>query len=312
MRSVPTGLDVRPARREDLPGIHRLIYTYDVEIGGYADFTLEDLKEMTSGSRFDLDRDSWVVRAGENIVGYAMLWNRDPETSPSNCYGVTHPRYFGRGIGSLLVDGLEERQRTIVAEHPNGPPILRSFVDLSDPAAIALIEARGYLETRRHYTMEADVSAVSRPSPPDGFSIRACTLEALPVFHEVLEETFTDHFGHVPTPYEEWIRATYERGDTELDLWLIGSTAGTPAGIMLGRIKDGVGWIDALGVRAPYRKSGLGSALLRTALWMFRARGASKAALGVDASNATGAVALYERAGMHPVRVYLTYEKSFD
>lgn len=311
MNPLPPGLEVRPARREDLPRIYELIHTYDVEVGGYADFSLEDLKEMTSGPTFDLARDTWVVWEGSDVVGYAMLWNRDPQTSPSNSIGVTHPRHVGRGIGASLAETLEERQATMMKEHPEGPPILRSYVDLSDPPAIALIEGRGYVETRRHYTMEADVTSALRPPALEGFEIRACAIDDLRMFHEVLETSFEDHWGHTHTSYEDWMRNTYARGDTELDLWQIAFSGSDPAGAMLGRMKDGAGWIEALGVLKPYRRTGLGSAMLRTALWMFGNRGASKAALGVDASNATGAVALYERAGMKPMRVYLTYEKSF-
>jgi ribosomal protein S18 acetylase RimI-like enzyme len=55
-------------------------------------------------------------------------------------------------------------------------------------------------------------------------------------------------------------------------------------------------------VRVPWRRRGLGEALLRSAFDALHARGFRRAGLGVDAENATGAVALYERAGMHVVR----------
>ncbi|HET9939129.1 MAG TPA: GNAT family N-acetyltransferase, partial [Gaiella sp.] len=53
-----------------------------------------------------------------------------------------------------------------------------------------------------------------------------------------------------------------------------------------------------LGVLAEHRGNGLGTALLVTAFAAFRGRGLSRAGLGVDAENTTGAVRLYERAGM--------------
>jgi len=50
--------------------------------------------------------------------------------------------------------------------------------------------------------------------------------------------------------------------------------------------------------------------LLQHAFRDFRARGATRVGLGVDAENTTGAVRLYERVGMQVVRRDDTYEKT--
>lgn len=71
-----------------------------------------------------------------------------------------------------------------------------------------------------------------------------------------------------------------------------------------------LGYVSALGVRRPWRHRGLGLALLRNALRAFRARGMTRAGLDVDGENLTGAVRLYERAGMHIVKQRDTYEKA--
>jgi ribosomal protein S18 acetylase RimI-like enzyme len=70
------------------------------------------------------------------------------------------------------------------------------------------------------------------------------------------------------------------------------------------------GWVEVLGVGRPWRGRGLGLALLRHAFVEFAARGATRVGLGVDAENTTGAVRLYERAGMQPVRRQDVYEKT--
>ena len=57
-----------------------------------------------------------------------------------------------------------------------------------------------------------------------------------------------------------------------------------------------------LGVRRPWRRRGLGTALLRHSFRELRARGCERARLMVDGENLTGAVQLYERAGMHVAR----------
>jgi mycothiol synthase len=62
-------------------------------------------------------------------------------------------------------------------------------------------------------------------------------------------------------------------------------------------------------VLAPFRKRGIGRALLERSLREFRRRGVEVAKLEVDAANETGATRLYERVGMRVEREYLLYEK---
>jgi ribosomal protein S18 acetylase RimI-like enzyme len=50
-------------------------------------------------------------------------------------------------------------------------------------------------------------------------------------------------------------------------------------------------------------------ALLRHSFNEFYRRGKRKVGLGVDTQNLTGAVRLYEKAGMHVDQVFETYEK---
>jgi mycothiol synthase len=67
--------------------------------------------------------------------------------------------------------------------------------------------------------------------------------------------------------------------------------------------------VNELGVRRAWRKRGLGSALLKHAFVAFHADGKKRAGLGVDASSLTGALKLYEGAGMRIQRQFNMYEK---
>ena len=87
------------------------------------------------------------------------------------------------------------------------------------------------------------------------------------------------------------------------------------AGICICRAEDAedpeLGWVGKLGVRRAWRNRGLGDALLKHAFAAFYADGKKRAGLGVDASSLTGALKLYERAGMRVQRQYNMYEKEF-
>ncbi len=72
-----------------------------------------------------------------------------------------------------------------------------------------------------------------------------------------------------------------------------------------------MGWVGSLSVRRPWRRRGLGLALLLHSFHALQERGKARVGLGVDAQNLTGATRLYEKAGMHsdPRRQWSVYEK---
>ena len=100
-----------------------------------------------------------------------------------------------------------------------------------------------------------------------------------------------------------------ERDDFDPNAWIIARDGYEIAGGSLNAIEDEEAWVAVLFVRRPWRRRGLGLALLRASFREFWKRGVPKAALGVDAENPTGATRLYERAGMHVVREERMYRK---
>jgi hypothetical protein len=71
----------------------------------------------------------------------------------------------------------------------------------------------------------------------------------------------------------------------------------------------GRGFVQALFTRRPWRKQGVGAALLGDSFGRFWERGEHSIGLGVDAASDTGAFQFYERAGMTPVLGWVVYEK---
>jgi mycothiol synthase len=62
----------------------------------------------------------------------------------------------------------------------------------------------------------------------------------------------------------------------------------------------------------PWRRRGLGAALLAEAFGKFWARGERSVGLSVDAESDTGAFRLYERAGMRAEMAWVMFEKKLD
>jgi GNAT superfamily N-acetyltransferase len=140
--------------------------------------------------------------------------------------------------------------------------------------------------------------------------------EEIKVLDAVID-SFKDHWGYVDKPYEEekerwlhWIETDKSHDPT---LWFLAMDGDEIAGMSLclrhAAGQPDMGWVETLGVRRPWRRRGLGLALLQHTFRENYLRGLHKVALGVDAQSLTGATWLYEKAGMHVARQSNTYEK---
>ena len=300
---------MRPATEADAESIYRVVYDYDESLVGYSDFAKDDLLEIFREEHFIINRDSCLVLDQKGrAAGYTMVWARERHRRYT-AFAVVHPEHVGRGIGTHLLGFLERRMREHVANDEGA--ILWNWVDLEDEAARRMIEAAGFSEVRRHYTMMTDLSGEDLESSIPEISIRMCTEDDAMLIHSLLEETFAEHWGFTPLSYEQWHKQSYERSDTDLTLWFLALKDDEPVGFLIGRAMDGLGWVGDLGVKKAYRRRGVASALLRHSFSDFKRRGFSKVGLGVDAANETRAVRVYENLGMRAERVYVTYEKLY-
>src|SRR5262249_53124534 len=93
-------------------------------------------------------------------------------------------------------------------------------------------------------------------------------------------------------------------------LWFLVQQGNQAIGTALCRVRnDGSGWINQVAILRPWRKQGLGLALLRHTFTTFHQRGIRKIGLSVDGQSLTGAHRLYERAGMQVTARIARYEK---
>ena len=188
------------------------------------------------------------------------------------------------------------------------------FVDERDEALRARLDEAGHAVVRSSYVMKCALEGDLRaPVWPAGLVRRPFAARDAGEVHAAHEEAFADHWGYTPGSFERWrAHNLAERDDTSL--WSVAWAGDEIAGVCINRPRHGedetVGWVDVLAVRRPWRRRGLGEALLRNALVSFAACGKRSAGLGVDAENTTGAVSLYERVGLRVVRRSDTWERT--
>jgi ribosomal protein S18 acetylase RimI-like enzyme len=108
---------------------------------------------------------------------------------------------------------------------------------------------------------------------------------------------------------EEWRRVRFDDPEFDPTLWAIAWDGDEVAGFSLNRYRMGIGWVRTIGVRRPWRKRGLGEALLLHSFGEYYRRGTRTIGLGVNAHNPTGATRLYQKVGMYAASEHVTYEK---
>lgn len=306
-------LSLRAAQWTDLEPVAQLILDECTAAGDPSiAVSTEELRGEWESPGFNLETDAWVVTTADGrVVGYEELVNRYAHASLRGD-GYVHPDFMGKGIGTTMLHTLEERARQeIELAEPEHRVFVRNGMSIGDTVAREMHEAEGYKPIRFFWRMEITLdSDPPTPAWPEGVELRPFDVDKHAyLLYRAHEEAFHDHWGHTPLSFEEWKHYTIERDDLDPSLYLLAWDGDDIAGYSLCRYRMGNGWVGTLGVRRPWRKRGLGLALLQRSFDEFYKRGNKVVNLGVDAASQTGATRLYKKAGMHVAAEYVSYEK---
>jgi mycothiol synthase len=307
------GLKLRPVKWSDLEAVAQLIYDACAADGDtVVAVTPEELRHEWETPGFSPDRDAFLVEAGDGrIVGYESFENGH-EHVLLHADGYVHPDFKGRGIGTVLLRAIEKRARQeMTLAEPDMRVVLRSMIDNRDSDSHELHRNEGYQPLRYHWRMEIVLNGPPpEPKFPAGIELRPFVRGEHDVaVWQAQNEAWRDHWGSHDVTLEEWKRSRFDDPEFDSTLWPIAWDGHEVAGFSLNRYRMGIGWIRTLGVRRPWRKRGLGEALLLHSFGEFYKRGTKTIGLGVDAQNPTGATRLYQKVGMYAASEYLTYEK---
>lgn len=298
--SLPDGFDVRDATQDDIGVAAEIIRAEERSVRGESIWSAADTSDFWRVANFE--GGSWIVERDGDPVAFAACHDVDREC---HCWVSVHPNAEGRGLGTWLLERVEQRARTLGAHR------VRTGAFAENAAAPRLFERLGFLAARHFYRMR--IALEHEPAPPEwpaGIEFAIFRPEDARAFHRALQEAFADEWGFHPFSFDEWRRTRLEATDTDVSLWFIARAGDEIAGVARCEAgRDGGGWVGALGVRKPWRRQGVGLALLRHAFREFHRRGEPHVGLGVDAENPAGATRLYERAGMCVMSEVVLYEK---
>lgn len=306
MTELPAGWSTRRPTLDDVPEILKLAHASDLVSVGEPDFTAEEVRESLTAPNTDMAVDCWLaLDADGDIVGWAY---------PNN--STAGPREFievyvwpDRGVPAmrpllaLMMSRVAERAglfgHSRYEVRAGAIPTERVWIDTLTGAGFA------FLKQHARMIMSLADTPAAPPEPPPAVTIRPVRAEdeaEMRRFHAVVEEAFRDS-DHRATDYPTWRSVFEAESSVSFDEWFVAEVDGEIAGVLQSSdstAEDGEGWVRYLAVLRPYRRRGVGEALLRHALSTYARKGRTHAGLGVDLANPTRAARLYRAVGMRP------------
>jgi ribosomal protein S18 acetylase RimI-like enzyme len=297
-----TELRVRKPSADEADVVAALVNAHAIAVRGEPNITPETVREWLSDPAIDI---RVAERAGELACYGDMMFA--PDGARAHLDLREHPEHEGSAV--VLLDAFE------AAAAERGATICRAYSDRAETSYVDLLEARGYRTIRCSFEMliALDHVPTRTPLPPD-VEFRSRQEGEERAMYEASMDAFADHWGFEPRPYDEWARRHVESALTDRSLQFLAFEGDEIAGVCLcaphQSLQPGFGWVDVLGVRPPWRRQGLALALLTRAFAEFRYRGFDRVGLGVDGESTTGALELYERAGMYVAKQEDTFERT--
>lgn len=235
-------------------------------------------------------------------------------------WGHVHPAVRRRGLGAALfawnLRRIRERASII---QPGAPIVVQGDAEDGEVGSIALLGRHGFERVRTFYLMRRDLTD---PIPdidlPGGFELRSVTPDQHRTIYDAEVEAFRDHWGHREGT-EHGFQTTFGHKEIDTGLWVVAWDGDQVAGVIENWIwaEENAaldverGWLETVCVLRPWRRRGLARAMTLASFHRLREAGMAEAMLGVDATNPTGALQLYEGVGFEIYRREGAYRRTF-
>ena len=293
----------RATTESDFAAVHALAERFSQRVNGHpTHLTPAELASELTAPGADPLGDFPLVTLDDVLVAWGFVHARAPFTEIALGY-VIDPDLEGdvghAACTSLLVALEAAVARRVAALDPGQDRRAAVVMHEREGVMLAVVRQHGFTFERQVLTMSIDqnVTPTSAPVWPDGISVRPLTPEDVAVVAEVSRDAFSEHQGDNEL-FDEEVAHYLAEEEARLDVSLLATDDQGPVGTVLCFDMTDGGYVGVLGVRSRGRGRGLGTALLRHALQAFADDGRPVVRLHVEQDNTTGAVGVYESAGM--------------
>jgi mycothiol synthase len=313
----------RPPRRDDADQVLDMANARSQRFYGENQATREDVLAGWSGPNFSLEADARIVLDDEGTVaGEVDVVSRGDPYTTVDCGAVVHPRHENRAElwDWLHAWGLRRASALVRLASPQVRVAATAGTFAQDEARRAALVRAGFSVVRVGSHMRIDLSnAPAAACWAPRIAVRTADVDKdQDAILRAFLDAWRDHWGFVERPWNDVVKGFRRQIGVagkafDPSLWFLAVEDEDIVGLSLcdSSIAGDFtrGYVDTLGVRPAWRKQGIALALLHHTFSEFHRRGYAAVELDVDSQSLTGALRVYERAGMRPVRQSITYEK---
>jgi len=330
---LPPGWTSSGATADDVAALHALLVRHETAARGESGVAAGGVEADVVGTGAASRRHQVVRDPSGEIRGWATAWDRaagrvivsvvvDPDAEPADADRA------GLALHALVAD---EASR-VARERGLRTTQLDAGAFADDDRQHRWLAAAGYHHVRTWWQMIRPVrpdegKPGALPAPREGVVVRLVEQEApgarpreedLRAVHDVLEESFTDHFNYHEETFDEFVERQRENPGHRWDHWwlaeLVDGETTEPAGALVGEVSPGTGTTDGsyvsyLGVLRSARGRGVARSLLFAIIADAAARGRDRVGLEVDATSPTGAERLYTAMGFQTAYVTQSWHR---
>lgn len=282
---------------------------------GFRPLTLEDMEKYENSPTFDATG-MFIAEVEGKPVGCVNAFI-DKERKEKKGFIQTLavvPEFRRRGIGRALVEKAVESLKR------RGMESVEAWMEEEWVACKHLFESLGFKLVRVFSHMRMSLKAIpSNIGEHKGVKIRKMqvNMDDIVLLNWLSNETFKEHYNFRPRTVEETRYFIETRPWCDIMEYYFAYLNDKPVGFVGAGIdtkyvsyrKAKRGWVMTIGVLKPFRRRGIGTALMLQALKFLKSMGMEEAELGVDDSNPTKAIELYKKIGFKVVKKDLTYLK---
>jgi mycothiol synthase len=294
---------------DDQQAVLDLMIRCDIRDVGQPDSDSSDLQY--EWDQIDLSQDAWLAFNDKGTLqgyGAVMPWGCGKRLAIYDDPGTEDDELF---LGLLVLCEKRAANQLLELKDSKKRKIVTHVSDSIDYQKRMLDEA-GYSIDRYIFNMHIDLDQpIPQPVWPQEVVIRnAKTGIDDKRIHAVIQNAFNKP-DHPDQPFDEWKEFMMRADLYQSDLWFLALNGDEIVGTCLCFPYEDIGWVRQLAVTEPFRKRGLGSALLLQSFLAFKQRGYKKVGLAVESSN-ENAYRLYEKVGMKKVIHLDEYGKSIS
>jgi mycothiol synthase len=226
------------------------------------------------------------------------------------------PGSRGRGIERQLVETALKELKA------RGMAIAQASIDSGELDYVRLLQELNFEQVRVISFMEMELANISQGIGADRQiaikALRKDREEDLKLWDWLLNETFKEHFNFRPGTLEETrhflLSDLYYNKDKQVFFAVLDNETVGHIGVGIDEkynLEKNVqrGDIFTIGVLKKHRRRGIGARLILHSLEALKAKGMTRATLGVDNYNPTEAMKLYEKVGFKVKKKDLVFER---